>query len=517
MESLKEFEHCLLLRVAVVAQGYRCLSVMRMLNEIKPGRLRLKLVAIATVTKSIGCAKFAGEADVEVYEDHMELLSLKNLDLILEMTGDPQTLSDLVKNKSPAVGVLDRQASMLFFDIAALYQQGSDPYSEISLATSFASALLEASPDAVMVIDRDFRIITCNESPFITGGRDRDWAVGKFCFEAVHNNNASCATHDLRCPVEEVLKTGRPARSLHEIEHGCGEGRVHQSTAYPLMNPLGEIVQIVVVIRDITNDLIHKVEQRTQVIKTDLERFAREDRLASLGRLVTSVCHEINNPISSILTFNKLILRCLRENELPEEGMAAFERYLDICVKEAMRCGQIVKNLLTFSRQKNIEVRQIDLNEMIHTIMVLVQYQLEMTGIDVEQNIPDPPFTAKGDYTQIQQCLMNLVFNAIESMTQGGKLIIAGGRNNGKKTIWLTVADTGCGIAPEDLNRIFEPFYTTKKEGKGVGLGLSMVYGIIRDHGGSVEVESEPGKGSVFKVVLPSGDETAEPVQREGK
>jgi two-component system, NtrC family, sensor kinase len=111
---------------------------------------------------------------------------------------------------------------------------------------------------------------------------------------------------------------------------------------------------------------------------------------------------------------------------------------------------------------------------------------------------------------------MNLVFNAIESMTQGGKLIIAGGRNTEKKTIWLTVTDTGCGIAPEDLSRIFEPFYTTKKEGKGVGLGLSMVYGIIRDHGGSVEVESEPGKGSVFKVVLPSGDETAELMQREG-
>ncbi|MEJ2655898.1 MAG: ATP-binding protein, partial [Desulfobacterales bacterium] len=489
-------------------QGYRCLSVMRMLNEIKPGRLRLQLVAIATGTKSIACSKFAGAVDVEVYEDHMDLLSLRHLDLILEMTGDPKTLSDLVKNKSPSVGVLDRQASMLFFDIAALYQQGSDPDFEISLATSFASALLEASPDAVMVIDRDFRIITCNESPYITGDKDRDWAIGKFCFEVIHNNHASCTTNDLKCPVEEVLKTGRPARCLHEIEHGCGEGRVHQSTAYPLTNLLGEIVQIVVVIRDITNDLIDKVEQRTKIIKTDLERFAREDRLASLGRLVTSVCHEINNPISSILTFNKLILRCLREDELPKEGITAFERYLDVSVKEAMRCGQIVKNLLTFARHKSIEVRQIDLNEMIRTIIVLVTYQLEMIGIELEQNIPDPPFTAKGDYTQIQQCLMNLVFNAIESMTKGDKLIISGGRNNENKTIWLTVADTGCGIASEDLSRIFEPFYTSKKDGKGVGLGLSMVYGIIRDHGGSVEVESEPGKGSAFKIVLPSGVET---------
>lgn len=509
MEALKKFEHCLLLRVAVVARGYHCLSVMRMLNEVKPSRLRLKLVAIATVTKSIACSKFAGEVDIEVYEDHMDLLSVNHLDLILEMTGDQQTLSDLIKNKSPSVAVLDRQSSMLFFDIAALYQQGPDPDSEIILATSFASALLEASPDGVIVVDRDFRIITCNESTLITGGRGRDFAIGKFCYEVIHNSTALCTIHNLKCPVEEVLKTGRPARCLHDIEHGCGEEHVHQSTAYPLTNLLGEIVQVVVVIRDITNDLIDKVEQRTKVIKNDLERYAREDRLASLGRLVTSVCHEINNPISSILTFNKLILKCLREDQLPEEGMAAFDHYLDVCVKEAMRCGQIVKNLLTFARHKSIEVSQIDLNEMIHTIIVLVAYQLEMNGVEHKLIIPDPPFTAKGDYTQIQQCLMNLIFNSIESMTQGGKMTITGGRNDDNKTIWLTVADTGYGIAPEDLGRIFEPFYTTKKEGKGVGLGLSMVYGIVRDHGGSVEVESEPGKGSVFKLVLPAGVETA--------
>ena len=507
MEGVRSNEHCLLLRVAVVARGYRALSVMRMLSEIKPGRLRLQLVAIATVNKSIACSKFAGEMGIAVYDEPTDLLALEHLDLILEMTGDAQTLSHLVVNKPSSIGVLDRQASMLIFDIAGLYQQVSARDSEISLASSFASALLEASPDGVMVLDRDYRVINCNESPIITGGKGRESVLGKSCFDLIHNFRDHCSTHDLRCPMEEVLQTGRPARTVHETQPGSPDTRVHQSTAYPLTNSAGEIVQIVVSIRDITQELTDRVEQRTQAIKNDLEQLVREDRLASLGRLVASVCHEINNPIASILTFNKLILRCIQEEDLPEEGVGAFAQYLDICVREALRCGQIVKNLLTFARQKNIELIQIDLKEMIDTILVLTSHQLEMNNITCDLTLPETSFTAKGDYTQIQQCLMNLIFNAMESMADGGTLTLSGGQDHERKTVWVTVADTGYGIDPEDLPRIFEPFYTTKKEGKGVGLGLSMVYGIIREHQGTVEAQSEPGEGSLFKLTLPAGVE----------
>lgn len=505
MEGVRSNEHCLLLRVAVVARGYRALSVMRMLSEIKPGRLRLQLVAIATVNKSIACSKFAGEVGIAVYDEPTDLLAMEHLDLILEMTGDAQTLAQLVVHKPSSIGVLDRQASMLIFDIAGLYQQVSARDSEISLASSFASALLEASPDGVMVLDRDYRVINCNESPIITGGKGRESVLGRSCFDLIHNFRDLCSTHDLRCPMEEVLQTGRPARTVHETQPGSPDTRVHQSTAYPLTNSVGEIVQIVVSIRDITQELTDRVEQRTQAIKNDLEQFVREDRLASLGRLVASVCHEINNPITSILTFNKLILRCIQEDDLPEGGVGAFGHYLDICVREALRCGQIVKNLLTFARQKNIELIQIDLKEMIDTILVLTSHQLEMNGITCDLNLPETSFTAKGDYTQIQQCLMNLIFNAMESMTDGGTLTLSGGQDHEMKTVWVTVADTGYGIDPEDLPRIFEPFYTTKKEGKGVGLGLSMVYGIVREHQGTVEAQSEAGEGSLFKLTLPAG------------
>jgi signal transduction histidine kinase len=234
-----------------------------------------------------------------------------------------------------------------------------------------------------------------------------------------------------------------------------------------------------------------------------LARVAQEDRLTSLGRLVASVCHEINNPISSIVTFNKLILSHLRDGTLPPEGTAGFTRYLELSIKQAMRCGEIVKNLLTFARQKSIEAGCVDLAEAVRTILLLTSHQLEMAQVKVDVELPPPPFCAWGDHGLIQQCLMNLIFNAMEAMATGGHITILGGRDIQSDNVWLSISDTGHGIHPEDLPRIFEPFYSTKAAGKGVGLGLSMVYGIIKEHNGTVEVTSEPGHGTTFKIVLP--------------
>lgn len=503
MTISKELEHCLVLNVGLVARGSRCLSIMQALKSIKPVHFQFKIAGIAAVTKSIACYKYAGEMDIELFDNYIELLSMEHLDFILELTGEQQILSDLVKHKQPTVGILDRQASMLLLDIATLYERVADKATEINLATSFASALLEASPDGVMVIDRNFRIINCNDSPLITGDKGREFVLGKSCFEVIHDSLKHCDCIGRVCPAQETLNTRQPSRVLHEISSFDGEPQVSQVTAYPIFNQLNEIVQLVITVRDITKALADSIEQRTRVIKDDLSRFAQEDRLASLGRLVASVCHEINNPITSIVTFNKLILSYLRENKMPVEGSAGFERYLDLSIREALRCGSIVNNLLTFARQKSVEAKDMDLIEVVKTIMMLTKHQLESSQVEYEENLPKAPFKICGDSAQIQQCLMNLIFNAIESMPEGGKLTISGGLDDGEGMVWLTVADNGQGIKPEDLPHIFEPFYSTKVDGKGVGLGLSMTYGIIREHNGAIEVSSKPGKGTVFKIKLP--------------
>ncbi len=428
---------------------------------------------------------------------------MESIDLILELTGNPGILADVVANKPSAVGVLDSVASMLIFDIARQYEMVAQRESEISLATSFASALLEASPDGVMVLDRSFRIIKCNNSPLITRGQGREAILGRYCFEALHDASERCESSSRVCPIQETLQTKRPARAVHEITTDDGEVRTCHVSSYPLVNQMGEIVQFVEVIRDITQELSERIERRAQAIKNDLSRVVQEDRLASLGRLVASVCHEINNPIASIVTFNKLILSYIQEDKLPPEGLSAFSRYLELSVKEAMRCGDIVKRLLSFARQKNIESADVDLVEMVNTIMLLTAHQLNMAQVRSVIELPEPPFTAWGDYALIQQCMMNLIFNAMEATSAGGTITIRGGTEKDGERVWLSIADTGHGIRPENLEQIFEPFFSTKETGKGAGLGLSMVYGIIREHNGTIEVESEPGKGAMFKMVLP--------------
>ena len=504
-----DFRHHLLLRCGVVADGDRCLSILQTLDTAERRRWRVKMLYLVITDDSDTCSGLAAEKGIQILKTPQELLTRSSLDFIMEMTGDADLLAQLARDKPSGVGLLDHHAAELFLDQFRRGDPTASRDSEISLATSFASALLEASPDTVMVIDRNYRILNCNDSEMLTGGKGRDSVIGRHCFEAVYNALQPCSRIDRVCPMDKAIETGRPARGVHEMRMPDGTLRISQVTTYPLVNHAGEIIQVVDVIRDITEDVSERIEARTRAIKDDLNRFVQEDRLVTLGRLVASVCHEINNPITSIVTFNKLILSHIKEDQLPPEGLKAFERYLEMSIREALRSGTIVNNLLTFARQKGVESGPVDLNELVGTILMLLGHQMDKTDLKREVLLPEPPFGAYGDYAQIQQVLMNLISNAIEAMPDGGTLTIEGGYEEGHDYIWLAVRDTGCGIAQEDLQQIFEPFYSTKTGGKGVGLGLSMVYGITREHNGTVEVESTVGEGTCFKITLPAGAQDA--------
>ncbi len=495
-------EYCLVLNVGVVATGEKCLSVMRDLDAIKLSRLRMRLVAIAPTTKSAHCNKYAAQTGIKVFENYTDLFSLEYLDLILELTGNNDILTDISDRKPLTIGVLDQKSSLMLFNIIHLYDQIGQEGSGVTVATSFASTLLEASPDGVLVIDRDYRIINSNNSYLVTCGLERNAILGKFCYEVMGQSLTPCSDRDACCSVLETIKTGKPARRVRDLLLSDGSTLICQITSYPIFNRFNEMVQFVITVRDMTKELRERIVEETEAIKKDLTRAVKEDRLASLGRLVASVCHEINNPITSIVTFTKLVLSYLKEMDLPDKS-PDLVRYLELSFREALRCGGIVKNLLTFARQNNIEATRIDLSEMINTILQLTGHQLELANVVCTVDLPSAPFTAWGDYGQIQQCLLNLIFNAIDAMPKGGSLLIKGGEDEATGFIRLELTDIGQGIDPENLQHIFEPFFTTKTAGKGVGLGLAMVYGIINEHQGTIEVESAPGKGATFRVKLP--------------
>jgi signal transduction histidine kinase len=236
---------------------------------------------------------------------------------------------------------------------------------------------------------------------------------------------------------------------------------------------------------------------------TDQAGLLQQHKMISLGRLAASVVHEINNPLAGILNYLRLMIKILNRDSPSREQKKKFQRYLDLVASEIGRCSKIVSNLLAFSRKSNMEFGDVNLLELLEKSIMLSQHKLDLQNIKLIADFNPAVPTVWGDFNQIQQCVINLIFNAIDAMPDGGMLTVECAKDTGNKMVKIRVRDTGSGISDEDLPHVFEPFFTTKAEGSGLGLGLSTVYGIIDRHKGTIGVESEVGKGSVFTLKLP--------------
>ena len=236
----------------------------------------------------------------------------------------------------------------------------------------------------------------------------------------------------------------------------------------------------------------------------DQARILHQDKMMSLGRLAASVVHEINNPLAGILNYLRLMRKIDGRGSLSEADQGKFREYLAVVERETERCSQIVSGLLTFSRKTPPRREPVPVADLIRRCVLLSQHKLQLNHIKLITDVADSIPEIDGDINSLQQCVINLIFNAIDVMPDGGSLHLSAFQDKTTREVIISVADTGPGISPEHLPRIFEPFYTTKKEGYGVGLGLSTVYGIMQDHKGRVDVDSTPGKGTTFRLVFPS-------------
>jgi signal transduction histidine kinase len=195
--------------------------------------------------------------------------------------------------------------------------------------------------------------------------------------------------------------------------------------------------------------------------------------------------------------------RILTRGPLDAEHQTKFQRYLELVESETDRCSQIVSNLLTFSRKTTPAFEPIGIEDLITRSLILCQHKLKLSNITSDPQIDTHLPAVKGDFNQLQQCIINLIFNAIDAMPEGGSLKLACDLNANRNWVRVRIEDTGVGISGDNLPHIFEPFFTTKDEGYGVGLGLSTVYGIIEHHGGTIEAESRIGHGTIFTIKLP--------------
>lgn len=235
----------------------------------------------------------------------------------------------------------------------------------------------------------------------------------------------------------------------------------------------------------------------------DQAQLLHQDKMMSLGRLAASVVHEINNPLSGILNYSRLMSKILGKGPLKEEKINKFKQYLELVESETERCSQIVSNLLAFSRKSPPAMGPVRIQELLQKCTSLSQHKLELQNISLTTSFQPNLMTIEGDGNQLQQCIINLIFNAIDAMPEGGNLHLESYYHADKSEITIAVTDTGVGIPEDNLPHIFEPFFTTKQEGYGVGLGLSTVYGIIDHHNGRIDVKSRPGQGTTFIITLP--------------
>jgi two-component system, NtrC family, sensor kinase len=249
-----------------------------------------------------------------------------------------------------------------------------------------------------------------------------------------------------------------------------------------------------------TKTLEVRVDEKTRELNTAHEQMLRVEKMASIGKLAAVVANEINNPLAGILTYAKLL-----KKRFPQKDEAQKEIFntLDIIETESRRCGEIVKNLLTFARTMPMTYDLADLNGIIQRCVKLVQHQLELGGIELQPDLaPDLP-SVGCDAGQIAQVILALVMNAIEAMPRGGILTLETRLTDDRSAALVVVRDNGVGMPPEILKNMFEPFFTTKENAHSLGLGLAICHSIIERHHGEIKVASEQGRGTTFTIRLP--------------
>jgi len=304
----------------------------------------------------------------------------------------------------------------------------------------------------------------------------------------------------------------RPVKRLIEgterVAHGDLETRIH-------LRAHNEIGRLAEAFNNMTSDLdearreitewSHTLEQKVLEKTQELSRTQRQiihmEKMASLGKLAATVAHELNNPLAGILNYAKLVTRTLGDEEVTPEVRDEVFRYLKLVQSESGRCGNIVRNLLLFARPSGGEFALHSVGPIVERALMLVRHHLEMANVRLETRSPENEAPLACDADQLQQAVVALFVNAVEAMGEGGLLTVI--VESFDDRVELAVSDTGPGIPPEVLHDIFEPFFSTKDSGNGVGLGLSVVYGIVQRHHGTIDVDTEVGRGTTFRIRLP--------------
>lgn len=313
--------------------------------------------------------------------------------------------------------------------------------------------------------------------------------VGGCCRDVFHPDSP---LSPLTCPVELALHGERVESSMVSVREGHPT-RYIDITANPIKDEFGEKTRALIFLRDMTLKRVHEM----QLIQTE--------KMSSIGVLATGVAHEINNPLTSVAGYAEALLRRFRdEPSLADDSrLEVFSKYLEVIVREAHHCKGIINGLLNFGRKSDGLNYAVNINALLVEILDLIKHQPHYEGMEIEVRLMEGIPAILADPSALRQVFMNLLINACHATKDGGGVEIITRYSGEEQALFIEVRDSGCGIAHEVIDRIWDPFFTTKEVGKGIGLGLALSYNIVKRHGGEITVKSVVGEGSQFTVSLP--------------
>ncbi|MBN2653485.1 MAG: PAS domain S-box protein [Nitrospirae bacterium] len=355
--------------------------------------------------------------------------------------------------------------------------------------------LLNSIPDRILLINKEFKVLWSNKAAAETADNYGQNIVGEYCYGIWRKLDAPCDN----CPVIKSFSSAKKS----EITNTDNQGRTWRIVAAPLFDEDGSVTSVIEVARDITDSL--RIE----------EQLRQAQKLEGLGQLAGGIAHDFNNLLNAVIGYASLL-----QLHMPESDSK--RHYVDQIIAAAMRGAALTRQILALSRKQLLEIKPVDVNEVVKGLEHMLR-RLVREDITIKYNLHHTAIVVMADAGQIGQVLINLATNAVDAMPNGGRLLIStepfymderyvemhGCEKTGKYAL-ITVSDTGSGINEQIRTKIFDPFFTTKDVGKGTGLGLAVVHGIVKQHNGYVNVYSEEGKGATFRIYLPISEAETE-------
>jgi len=441
----------------------------------------VKILGIADTRLEPDLAQVITSAGIRIFDHYQDMLAqIPDINTIIFLKNGPEFAHDLRRNLSPSISIIDSQTASYLWQTLVQEKLCLSCQTNLSHTQNMLQTIINEMHEDILILDRDKIILDANKNVSQRLGLSKTDILGRPCWSTWDKASQSCKEANLHCPFETVLRTGRKAEALHSRTDSQGHLQYFRIYIYPVKDNEGRITHLLEMRRDIT--------ERTFLEK----KLQQSEKMAAIGELSTYIAHEIRNPLFAIGGFANSLLK------MPELSKKA-QKKAGIILDESKRLDEILKSILNFARPTKTDISEVEVHQIIKETMNLLGIGCKKQKIQVTLELKPGLPMAKADPGLIKQGLINIIKNAIECMPDGGQLRIKTFME--EKMLCLQIKDTGPGIPPEHLVKIFNPFFSTKK--KGSGLGLAMTKKIIEDIGGRLELKSKVGQGTTVSIYLP--------------